>query len=204
MTARRKILLCVALLLIAANGLWLLVQPEQRVRALWFGSGEIVWLPSTQSRSDAPADGQAIVLERSGATLQGRPVPYIDMIDNVGANRFSRELRECQQAMDCPLPYGPWTAMALVRPDTPISVVEAAYQAVRATCNVQVVIFSERQDQEGFVGNPVMIAWNDDPALLGFGATHPWNSSLMTWQEGETLDQFGQRTGCARVSPLRD
>ena len=202
MTVRRKVLLCLAVALIAANVFWLLYRPDDRVRALWFGSGELVLLSSTRGGSDASLGGLPIVLDRSGPMRQGKRVPYTAMIDNVGADAFSRELRECVEG--CSVSSGPWRAMAMIRPDTPISVVVSAYRAVRAICNVQVLIFSEREDQEGLVGTPIMIAWSDDPALGGFGATHPWDSSLMTLQEGETLDQFGERTGCAPVSPLRD
>lgn len=202
MTSRRKILLTLIVLLSAANVIWLLVQPDRRVYALWVGSEQIEATSSGLEGRLLAVGNQPVVLDRHGAMRDGTRVPYTAMISNIGASAFLSETRECREIAFLGCPYSPWTATALARPDTPVSTVQAAYKAVRSRCNVQVLIFVQRED--GVYGSPVIETWSDDPALLGFGSTHPWDSSLMTPREGETLDQFGRRTGCARFSPLRD
>lgn len=206
MTRRRKILVGVVMVLMCANIVALLRAEPEPVEALWFGMNfEADLLDFTDGRpANYPED--TVQLHRDGASKNGRRVPYIAMIDNMGRAEYLEMKEVCY--------YGcrsnPWIAMAFTDNDTPMAVVIAAYHAVRAACKSDVIIgtmfpphFTSFAGDKALGGQfPLMIAKSDDPAIASFGAIHPFNATLEV-PSAETLDRFAEESGCGRVSPLR-
>ncbi len=201
MTPQRKTLLSVAAMLVCANAVALAVMNHKPPRMWWFG------MPTEQT--GAPFDvpdplGQMAVLDAGGLTRDGRRVPYAAMIDNMGLRRFRAFQAECFEA-DCDA--GPWTIRAFASPETPLSRVFEAVQRAQALCGVQAFIFSDFSSADfgalrGF-GYSMVFTHSSDPDVAAISSVYPMSTAEQVLRRGETLDQFGERTGCARVSPLR-
>lgn len=200
-------------MLLVANVVALLVtrykQQDTPVRAFWAGYSDAAQMYALQPPPPDDMPSRPIAELRSdGAYFGGRRVPVSALVTNMGRATFLRRRTLCGGDHYCE--DSPWTSNIVVANDTPISAVIATHRAIRALCSVEVNFFVWREDSVGETGMgwPFMLTTNDDPKLDRFGyqpfsiPPYGWDETLLHLEQGESLDQFGERTGCARVSPL--
>lgn len=203
--SRTKILAGVALLLIFGNAVSLFGKslPAYDVNdeiALWFGSGREPM--ATYFDEDWPMLRRPmVIIEQVGASRDDVSVPMIGMIDNIGVDDYATYRRDCIDGCI----GGPWFAFATAGRSSTIETVIAAFQSVRAQCNIEVVIFDSLDFE--LYGFPVFLAKSRDvpnqPLLTGYGGWELIDPTLDRRQVGETEQEFWDRTGCATVSPRR-
>lgn len=205
MSEQRKFLLAILALLLFANIAALMMANDPPTEALWIGSPAIELMPSQEGAEGVHSSAPLVTLDHEGAKVAGMQTAFTSMISNVGSSAFIRNQLECRKVFHgCA--DSPWTARALIDREAPVSVVIAAYEAVAAVCKVEIIFFTEFTHENGEVttwGFPVMFAESGHPALTDFSSEHSWNSTLPVRRAGETLHQFGERTGCGQISPLR-
>ncbi len=201
MTEQRKTLVAVAAMLLVANLVALffinLKQPPQP--DVWFGyAAEMPFsLMDTDPRMIA-FRGAPVRLTQLGAQLHGNRVEYREIVSNFGRSASERELANC--ADYCV--GNPWFAWAVADDGATLATAIAAARAIRNSCNTEIVIFGEFDSDPGLDGMPIFFA----PIEVGPPTIGPMpliDTSLRYRRINETLVQFGERTGCARVSPLR-
>lgn len=198
LTPSRRVLIGVALALGAANALSILIDMPERSPTIWFGYAAEVAYPIVPSDPRASTANRSMVrLSQNGASLLGQPVSYTAMINNSGRGAIELELQSCSDGCIT----NPWFAFAMAEYDTPISTVIAAARAVRDACNVEVVVFYSNDVTSRIRGMPVFLAPIDIDWQSMWGPQLV-DTSLMFRNHDETVDHFGTRTGCARISPL--
>lgn len=165
---------------------------------LWFGYGD---KPLQSMSQDFPMIDQPLVrLNALGATRAGRPVPYTDMVDNMGMAAFGRKLENC--ADYCP--SRPWVAFAVADPAATMAGIMSAVRSVRERCNVEVIIFDEINAET--LGRAMFLAPVKDVARLTGDAMWPedvQDPTLIYQMPNETQSDFLARTGCNQLNPLR-
>lgn len=200
MTKQRKTLLSMAAMLFCANAVALAVMNYKPAKLAWFGSpGELPPSPDGQNSRYS----FLVQLGRSGPTRNGVRAPYAAMIDNVGNRQFLQNRASCLEG-DCDA--GPWTISAFASADAPLSLIIEAVERTQTLCDVQVVIYTNLMidgRNAGTFGWPVLIGTADDPGIEDMSSSYSQSPMHQRLRQGETLGQFGERTGCERISPLR-
>ncbi len=202
-------------MLVLANIVALAVMNHKPTAALYAGfevMGLEIPLPPDGEQTYRPPP--SAILDRNGAQRSGIAVGYTALIDNIGRSAFAERREGCGQGGSCPTT--PWLVRLEAASDTPISIVMTAVNAIHRNCNVEVVVFTDIGPFLGLatrpIGLPLMFAVPGDERLDSFmdARSHHVTDqgddpdhALMGIAEGESVDQFGERTGCARISPLR-
>ncbi|MCU0949306.1 MAG: hypothetical protein MUF47_13845 [Porphyrobacter sp.] len=201
MTEQRKTLLAIAAMLLLANAVALFIVNMKAPRQpdIWFGYADEIpfQFMGTDPRMIA-FRGAPFRLTQDGAQLHANRVGYHEIVRNFGRSATERELASCTDYCV----GNPWFAWAIAENDTTLATVIAATRAIRNRCNTEVVIFGEFNSDPGLDGMPIFFA----PIKLGpvtIGPAPLIDTSLKYRRINETLEQFGERTGCARVSPLQ-
>jgi hypothetical protein len=204
LTEQRKTLLAIAAMLLMANVVALFFLNTKPTEALWFSATITEFDPPSESdeatRLLYPLERRMVVLDGDGARLGNRRVPFTAMVSNTGRAEFARQQREGLEGYA----PGPWRVEALVAHDTPVSTVIAAVRQVNASCNLPVMIYSPRTaGNDAGNGRWLVIAPIGDDRLVAFSGMHGEDTTADRLGPYEPLERFGERTGCARVSPLQ-
>ena len=183
-------LLALAAMLIITNALaWYIRPVPQQTPPVWFGPAIMEPTPPAEDGSAQFVPIPVVELGEASQALNGRPVPLTAAIGNTGRTAYLNEAENCLHGC---LP-SPWYSMLEVRAATNIGRVFDAVRQLREACNVDVTVYVASRRQV------ITVFFADTSAALSFG----FDTTTDTPRPGETLDQFGERTGCARISPLR-
>ena len=168
--------------------------------ALWFGSGRepmATYIDEDWAMLRRPM----VIIEQAGASRDDVSVPVIDMIDNIGVADYATYRRNCIDGCI----GGPWFAYAKAGSSSTVGTIIAAFQSVRAQCNIEVVIF-DRLDSDVY-GFPLFLAKGSDvPNMAHFDSLGGWELIDPTLGRRRVVDtelEFWDRTGCPTVNPRR-